>query len=329
MKQNNTDRIEALLKNLPQTADQCLSSLTAGPHLKARIERAAMSPESTPVRKGFSLPRWMPAVVCCALVLAVMVGVGIGMNPGDNGIHQPTTLSIDSASLGQNTAPPDLDNHTADLNNTSMFIKGGSRSISYRTIWEPSRDGSFPLIGVNGVYYRMLNQPEAVDSSVLGNSLGTIAEFTVSPSLSGNNAILSNVAGIGEAVYGVRGMEDTLVAANVNGTLRVFQRVSFNGNALRGRETLDDTLQVKNHVIAMELSGVGVIDDARTCQQLLDTLFSCASYDSSGSINSKQALLMELDNGLVVQMAVSSDRLAACGVWNCPEFIEAFEDACN
>jgi len=28
-------------------------------------------------------------------------------------------------------------------------------------------------------------------------------------------------------------------------------------------------------------------------------------------------------------MAVKSDSLAACGVWSCPEFFEAFEDACN
>ena len=50
---------------------------------------------------------------------------------------------------------------------------------------------------------------------------------------------------------------------------------------------------------------------------------------SSGSISSRKALLIELNNGLVLQLAVKGDNLAACGVWSCPEFFEQFEAACN
>ena len=125
------------------------------------------------------------------------------------------------------------------------------------------------------------------------------------------------------------GVGSTLVAAKVDGQMRLFQRVSFNGNARRGRESLEDTLQVRGRIIGMEQSGVGTITDPAICSELMDILFDCTSFESSGSVSSRQSLVLEMDNGLVVQMAVRNDSLAACGVWSCPEFIEAFEDACN
>ena len=54
-----------------------------------------------------------------------------------------------------------------------------------------------------------------------------------------------------------------------------------------------------------------------------------AAYESSGSVSSRQSLILELENGLVVQLAVKNDSVAACGVWSCPEFFEEFEDACD
>lgn len=56
-------------------------------------------------------------------------------------------------------------------------------------------------------------------------------------------------------------------------------------------------------------------------------LMEYASYESSGMVSGKQNLLIELDNGLTVQLAVREDRLSACGTWSCPEFLEAFEQA--
>ena len=122
-------------------------------------------------------------------------------------------------------------------------------------------------------------------------------------------------------------MGGTLVAAEVNGSMRLFQRVSFNGNALRGSETLDDTLQISGHIASMELSDVGVITDADTCEQLISTLLDCATYESSATVSGRQSLLICLDNGLTVQMAVRDDSLSACGTWSCPEFFEDFQAA--
>ena len=79
----------------------------------------------------------------------------------------------------------------------------------------------------------------------------------------------------------------------------------------------------------MELSGVGTVTEPAACETLLETLLECATYESSGSISSKKALLVELNNGLVLQLTVKGDNLAACGVWSCPEFFEAFGDYCD
>ena len=182
---------------------------------------------------------------------------------------------------------------------------------------------------MNGSYYRMMTSPRSVSSSLLGTSLGTIAEYTTEPSLSGTNVMLSNKAAVGTEVYGISGMSSTFVAAEVDGQMRLFQRVSFNGNALKGSETLADVMQLSGHVASIELSGVGTITDASVCADLISLLLNDATYESSGSLSAKQSLLIELDNGLVYQFTVKNDKIASCGTWSCPEFFEAFEAACE
>lgn len=318
--ENRASQIEALLQQLPQAAEQGLGGLTAGPHLKARIQLAATEPKKARTPLTLRLTRWVP-VACCLAAVVLFVAIGL-----PSGQTQPAGL-ITSSTLGTATNAPGV--LSGDLHDSTVVISASNANPGYRSIWATANGGSFPLVGVNGKYYRMLTSPRSVSSSLLGSSLGTVAEFTTEPSLSGTDTVLSNTVEFGKEIYAIRGMGDTLIAAEVDGRMRLFQRVSFNGNALRGRESLSDTLQIKGRVIAMELSGVGTITDPAVCEKLLSTLFSCASYESSGSVSSRQSLLMELDNGLVLQMAVKNDSLAACGVWSCPEFFEAFEEACN
>ena len=320
MKQEKHMDIEKLLRELPATADQAMNGLEATPFLKARIDRAVNEKKQGKVR--FSLPAWAPAL-CCAAVVLVLALTAFPMSD-----DQPGGI-IDSGMLG-NPTPVPANIMTADLNSGSVFISGNSAKPGYRSIWSDVKDGSFPLIGLNGKYYRMLTSPNAVDSDLLGTQIATVSEFTTEPSLSGTDATLSNVAASGSAVYAISGVnENTLVAARVNGRVRLFQRVSFNGNALRGAEQLADTLSLSGHVIAMELTGVGTVTDPAACETLMATLLTSANYESSGSISSKKALLIELDNGLVLQMSVKGDNLAACGVWSCPEFFEAFDSYRN
>lgn len=316
MKQTKPMDIEAMLRDLPSDADKALDGLYATPFLKARIDRAA---EAKKRGHGIpALPKWAPALCCCVLVLVIAL-VAL---PG--GSSQPGTL-INSATLGQPTEAP-AGVLTADLRNGDISISASPAKPGYRNIWSEAHNGSFPLIGIQGKYYRMLTNPNTVDASLLGAQIAEIEEFTTEPSLSGADAVLSNAADFGTAVYEVSGTPSSaLVAAEVNGRMRLFQRVSFNGNALRGKEKLDNTLAASNQVIGMELSGVGTVTDPAACQALTETLLDYASYESSGSISSRQALLIELNNGLVLQLAVKGDNLAGCGVWSCPEFFEAFE----
>ena len=317
MKQEKHIDIEAMLKRLPQEANKAMDGLQATPFLKARIDRAVA--ENKQGKVHFTMPKWAPAVCCAAVVLILALTVmPLGMN------EQPGNL-IQSGPMGPATATP-ASQMTADLGRDSLFISTSNAKPGYRSIWSDVKDGSFPLIGVNGKYYRMLTSPNSVDNDLLGSAIATVSEFTTEPSLSGTDVVLSNAATSGTAVYAISGVnENTLVAAKVNARVRLFQRVSFNGNALRGAEQLADTLSLSGRVIAMELSGVGTVTDPAACESLMATLLSCASYESSGSISSKKALLIELESGLVLQMAVKGDNLAACGVWSCPEFFEAFD----
>ena len=325
MKINET-QLEAMLQRLPEAAEQGLSGLTAGNALKARIQLAAA--EQKKPRTRISLPvltRWA-SVACCCLVLALVIG--FTLSRPDGGVDtpgQPDAL-ITSGTLGGDATEAPI---VADLGSNAVHIRAGNSNPDYRSMWAPASNGNFPLIGVNGAYYRLLTTPRNVDKSLRGSALGTVSEFTTSPSLSGTDTVLSNVVEFGETVYAIRGMGSTLVTAKVDSQMRLFQRVSFNGYARRGSETLEDTLDVSGRVIAMELTGVGTITDPAVCQRLLETLFDCASYKSSGSLSSRQSLILELDNGLVLQMAVKNDAVAACGVWNCPEFFEEFEAACD
>ena len=321
MKQEKHIDLDAMLRNLPQDADKALNGLQATPFLKARIDRAVA--ENKQGKVHFTMPKWAPAVCCAAVVLILALTVmPLGMN------EQPGNL-IQSGPMGPATATP-ASQMTADLGRDSLFISTSNAKPGYRSIWSDVKDGSFPLIGVNGKYYRMLTSPNSVDNDLLGSAIATVSEFTTEPSLSGTDVVLSNAATSGTAVYAISGVnENTLVAAKVNGRMRLFQRVSFNGNALRGKEKLADTLAISGQVIAMELTGVGTVTDPAACETLLATLLSNASYESRGSISSRQALLIELQNGLVLQLSVKGDNLAGCGVWSCPEFFEAFEGYCD
>lgn len=319
MKQDQHIDVDAMLRELPATADKALNDLQATPFLKARIDRAVAEKNQGKVR--FALPKWAPAV-CCAAVVLVLALVFVPMD------QQPGNL-INSGMLGDPTMPP-ASVLSADLGDSNVTISTNVAAPGYRNMWANVQNGSFPLIGVNGKYYRMMTSPKSVSSSLLGGQVATVNEFTTEPSLSGTDVVLSNAASAGTAVYAVRGVSDsTFVAAEVDGRMRLFQRVSFNGNALRGGERLADTLAVSGKVVALELSGVGTVTDPSTCEALLSTLLNCASYTSSGSLSSRQALLIELSNGLVLQMSVKGDRLAACGVWSCPEFFEEFEAYCQ
>lgn len=307
--------VEERLHTLPDIAEN--SGLNAGEQLKRKILRAAREKE-TP-RRAFA-PR-LAAALCA---LAVLIGAGAFALPGLRGNDPVATQTplieshpAGSLSVGEKTA--------LDVPAGSITIRS-SKNPSYRSIWAPMSGGNFPLIGVNGRYYRLLTNPTSVSGSLLGQSLGTVDTFTSEPALAGRNGVCSNVVAQGETVYAVSGMNGALAAANVNGQMRVFQRVSFGDSALVGGESLADTLKASNPV-ALELSGVGTVNDASAAQRLVSILVKNASFLRAGGSETNQSLLIQLQNGIVLQMAVNGERLIACGTWACPEFFEAFQEA--
>lgn len=325
MKQNE-NRIESMLQQLPETTNSAFAGLTAGPQLKAKIQLAASEPAKKRLSFQQLLVRVAPVACCLALGFFLLNNASNGKNNnvpmmGD----QPVILSHQT--YGDGSTQGLL---SGDLDGSDIVITTGNKGPSYRSIWASSNSDTFPLIGVNGRYYRLLTSPRNVPGKLLGDVVGTIEEFTTEPSLSSTSAVISNTVVTGSPVYAIQGMENTLVSAEVDGQMRLFQRVSFNHNARRGKETLEDTLQVEGHVVAMELTGVGIIADESTCSELLDILFTCAQYEGSDDIvNPRQVLLLTLDNDLEVQLIVRNGSIAGCGVWSCDEFFDAFEDACN
>ena len=314
-------------ENLNDMAQEALGGLYAGQDLKLRILKAARAQKRPAARSNF---RPMP-MMAMAAALIVMVAAGSLLLPG---VLAPGTAPdgtndvFESNPSGQATVMPFVARALLDVPPGSISLSEGSQNPEYRSIWSGASGGNFPLVGVNGKYYRMMRNPSSIPQSLLGGSIGQVSEYTQEPALADPNQIISNAVGQGETVYTVDGMGDALVAATVDGQLRVFQRVSFANNAILGRESLADTLGISGKVIGMELTDVGTISDASTAASLADILLGSASFaNASGSQSSSRSLLIQLDNGLFVQMFVKNNTLSACGSWSCPEFFEAFEAA--
>ena len=315
------------LENLNEMAQEALGGLYAGQDLKLRILKAARTQKSA-ARVHF---RPVP-MMAMAAALVVLVAAGALLSPG---VLAPKTSPdgtndvIVSLPAGQATAIPYAARAMLlDVPPGSITLSPGSNSPEYRSIWANASGGNFPLICVNGKYYRLMRNPSSIPQGLLGGSIGQVSEYTDEPALADPNQIVSNAVGQGETVYAIGGMGEALVAANVNGEMRVFQRVSFANNAILGWESLGDTLGIGGKVIGMELTDVGTVSDHGMASYLADILLNNASFVSAaGSQSSNRSLLIQLDNGLFVQMFVKNDTLSACGSWSCPEFFEAFKAA--
>lgn len=305
------------LEQLPEITNETLGGLVAGQEMKARILASVANPELRR-KKAPAFARVLVPAVCVALALVLFTVPNL-LRPAE-----PEPLI---SSIAAGNTPVTNERALLDMGNTNVNVSARANVPEFRTIWESDTNGTFPMIGLNGRYYRLLSQPTSVSDSLLGSSLGTVESFTTEPALADTDVTMSNKVSSGTEVFEISGMGGTLVAAQLDGVYRVFQRVSFNGSALLGSEKLSDTLQIAGHIMMMELSGVGTVTDSDTAEQLFSTLLSSATFESNGSVSGTQSLLIELDNGLTIQLLVKNDKLGACGVWSCPEFLDAFAEA--
>lgn len=306
-----------ILEHLAPVADEMLAGLHAGEGMKRRIVEAARA-QAAPARAHRA---WAPALCCAALAIAC-VGV-LGLRMGQHVPDEPGTVNIDTIAAGDGVSPGGMT--VADLGEGASVR---AAAPAYESLFA-SGTGDIPMVTVSGAVYRMLSAPQDVGSSLLDGEVGQVAAHVEEPSLASEeemNAGLSNVAQEGVSVYAVTGIASTtLVATEVEGRMRLFQRVSYAGRG-PGGASLEDTFSVRGKVKTLELSGVGTLS-GEAANAAVDVLLDNATLQSADATARAQSLTVTLDNGLKLQLGVSGDTLCGCGGWSCPEFFEAFEAA--
>lgn len=311
------------LDQLGPIADEMLGGLHADEAMRLKIKRAA---QEGGVRQKKPVMRYVPAVCCAALALCC-VGVWsstrhVTDKPGM--VNEPVAVSIDTIAAGEGAA---FDGVTlvADLNDNVMM----KRSAPSGDTLFAEGSGDAPLITIGSGVYRMLKTPKDIGSSLLGESLGDVALFDEQPSLASPkemSAGLSNIAQPGTVIYSLKGLaQTTAVAAEIDGGMRIFQRVSYAGRGPAG-DSLEETFSVRGKVKEAELSGVGTLKGDKA-NEVIAVLLDQAVLKSTDAASGRQTLTVTLDSGLRLQMGVSGDTLCGCGGWSCPEFFEAFEAA--
>ncbi len=304
---------------IPEIAADMLDGLHATPALRHRIlvaaersKKIAPAPapapvRSIPVKRSPLMARVMPAV---AMVAAISLMVGLGLSYG----QKPSVIS------GVPTITSGIETYQAGQT-AAMGVP------EYRSLFAGENAANPPLICMNGRYYRMLNSPAPVPSNLVGTTIAEIQTFTNEPALAGSVGVVSNAAQLGTKVYAVDGLsQKTACLAEVDGVLRLFQRVGYASETIVGNEMLEDTLDIEGQVQMLELSGVGVLRNEVNANELIYMLSEFAIYHSAEIASGDQALTIYLKNGLSLQLDVQGDVLGGCGAWACPEFFETFKE---
>lgn len=322
---------------LRPTADEMLSGLTAGDALKRRVLLRAKGIEQLPAAAAEMLggvcatpalrhrilvrtehrrtvgvaqararrPEWARFTPAAVMAVALTVMIGLGATYGGGMPAQQNTLGqgIYTHAAGSGGA-------TDEAAAVSLFAGEGANP---------------PLVGINGRFYRMLEQPMPVPSSLIDTDIATVDVFTDEPSTITQVGVYSNVVRVGSKLYQLTGISKlTAVAAEVDGVLRLFQRVSYASYSLLTRELFSDTLDVLDQVASVELSGVGVVTDELKANELIALLQEFAMYSDSEILDAEQLLTIRLKNGLSLQLLVQGNLVGGCGAWACPEFFDEF-----
>ena len=306
------------LENLPEIAQRQLGGLEAGPTLLCKIKlQAAENRERPRMRPGFR-----PVLAaCCALVICL--GAVMALTPGNGPVPlmDETQNMLDSKAAGSYAEPTAQPVTVADVPQGSISMSASMRRAG-ESLFASTAGSGFPLITLKGATYRMLDTPDAISSALLGEEMGVVNEFNIEPAL-GSSGVVSNVIPCGQAVYAVGDLGGALVASEVEGALRVFQRVSYAGTAVIGRETLRDTLCDPSDVEWIEVEGLGRAEGEQA-QALMAILLEDADYQST-AFTGTGSMHIGLANGITLQLMTGEDTVSACGTWSCPAFFEGFQ----
>lgn len=312
------------LDRLGPITDEMLAGLHADQQMKMRI-RAAVNEKRRPAKRP-AARTLVPALCCAALAIACVGAVNLrGVQPAPKAAEIQTIAAGDVMPGGDAVVMMMRSNQVADLGDHARV---SASSASGESLFASGK-GDIPLVTVDGAVYRMLTTPKDVGNSLLGDSLGDVALFAEQPSLASAEEMkagLSNAAQQGAVIYSIKGLaKTTAVAAEVNGRMRLFQRVSYAGKG-PGKQSLEDTFGVRGKVKRLELSGVGVLE-GDTANVVIGVLLDNAALKAADASMGKQKLTVTLSSGLKLQLGVSGDTVTGCGGWSCPEFFDAFEAA--
>ena len=305
------------LEHLAPIADEMLAGLHADERMRLRVKNAAMAGRKTRRRIYTAIP----AACCAAAVLALAVVIPGRLAP--KAALQEGVVPIASIAAGGEQMT--IGETIADLSGGAKVRASsrGAQSLYART------DGDIPMVALDGAVYRMLETPEDMGGGLMEEEIGTVTTHAKEPSLLSAQELsagASNVAAQGAAVYAVAGLDvQTAVAAEVDGKMRLFQRVSYAGRGPGGLG-LEDVFDVRGRVRSAELTGRGELT-GEAAQQAIDVLLDNAILVSADETARKDYLIVTLGSGLKLQLGVSGDMLCGCGGWSCPEFFEAFDAA--
>ena len=303
------------LEELKPIADEMLAGLHADERMKRRVREAALA--KAPRRRP---ARVLVPAVCCAALAVACVGVLKSANVRAPGIARIDTLTAGS----EDEAAPEGGVRLAGVLGAGASVRVAPQQEG--TLFAGG-EGDMPLVALDGGVYRMLSEPSPVSEALRGEAVGAIASFTEEPSLASEEALgagLSNVAAEGSTIYAVAGLDSqTAIAAEVDGSLRLFQRVSYAGKG-PGRQSLAEIFSVRGQVKEIALSGAGTLS-GDAADEAIDVLLQNAALVSADASVRGDSLTVTLDNGLTLELGVSGDTLYGCGAWSCPEFFEAFE----
>lgn len=289
-------------KNVKEIADRNLAGLEAGSLLWQKITLEAAEKKRTPVR----IPVWKP-ILAGGCALAVAAAAVITVLPRSSTVIQlPGQAIVQNLSAGSDPTAPVLGVTEAP------FVMGAT-PVDDSSLFAAQGDDGLVLMGTRA--YRLT--ADTVPDELLGESLGRITEFTLNPSLSQGKAVSSIVA-CGEEVFAVRGMEECLAAARVDGVTRLLQRVSYPGHP--GCEDLHQLICAPEEVESLTLNGT--LYPQEEAAALVKALLSDCEWMNNGTTGNG-TLLIRMQNGLTLRFTVGDETISSCGTWYCPAFFEA------
>ena len=330
------------LDGLRTTADAAFSGLHADEAMRLRILRAAREGKAEQRLRWLSPAGLMP--VACGLLILTVGGAAVLRGRQLTGANVPagevSTVSVNgleseegtlllsdnggqegaSVSSLQSIRAGEAKNEKAGARGAGISAVVSEGVENENTLFE-TYGREIPVICMNGAAYQLLKEPAELDSSLVGGAVGTVSLVTETPSLEvGSGETVSDCTENGANIYRVASLpETTAVAAEVDGKMRLFQRISYAGYGTENA-ALADLLGIRGQVSEISMSSGGTLS-GDVAEQALELLLDSAVCIADDAEPGTETVTFVLADGLQLQMTADGGTLVGCGAWQCPEFL--------